>query len=976
MFGESARRSLRLFAAWSLTTAVGALNSPAEDTPDYSDGFRQLIALGLPEIGPDARWVAHGPTADRLSYATRELIGGLKGNCWALPADGNDDQAYLLPIGGLETVGIPASRLPKDAVDLEKDVEALVSILQGGDPDKADELRMFSRSFSRSEDANDGNLLVFAAQLHQTGHPALANRLATALFSQTGSVESAIDSAISQMASIAYQEIVSAFFENPDFAAYHAALADLTKRFPRGWSNAPALAMMMPHLEKQAGSGPLPQPRIEGIELDPEAVAAVSAWQEPESGSGSRRDARMMAQHGWMLGHGHYMPFLWLLPDGDDSESAGGPHSAIIRHGMKSIPVLAALADDPYFTVIPNTGGRSTFWSSRESEEQRILRAYQSMNRPATRGEIARQLLAATLPDPTGDLNQADADTLRHTALEFWKKHRDDDAGELTLVFLREGSEQQAVHAANRLASSTDPAAHAAFEKHVLAADNPAAFYGAVGAYLRVRRVEGAEFLESYAIRVREFAQQAADQIERSWEIRNAGGLEKALRTLQGLVSPETPRTIARNIAREDPDEAETAIAALLTLIEDSDPTERIEILLDGASVTRSPLTRCHFLAAIFRINWSGILDDTDDPDEEEDEETAPPPRAISGSESILWRRLLADSRPIPDEFQNRIDLGREPTIGLLAGSAAEYSFAPYEAITLQVLAPVIGKPLGEYLHERASARISGDPIPPVPDASSVSDDRLREIVAEAAGRPAGEIRAFIDSLTVDERAKWAEWYSEPEDPPLPPEFLKMRNRIMSPGSGPLPGIPDTPGVLGLEPGFTITAASLQEHLESQAAALAAHSPGMVFIHSSRIHPGLEINSIRMEPPEPEAEDNGGDDSTPSSPHRMNSSQQQLSFVFQRHVETMEGNPEIEGIVSAILGSGHGGVSSTWWLRDGKLVRPDGVAGGDRWGAEENPESFGELLENLTQSGEMERFTIRIECLVREHLSYFNTNNQ
>ncbi|HSP42097.1 MAG TPA: hypothetical protein VLO11_04450, partial [Luteolibacter sp.] len=226
------RMGLRLLAA--AAACLGALAGAAENpVPDFSDGFERLIKLGLPEMGKDARWVRHANSMQYRHYYLRELTKGMDGGAWAIPADEGDDKASVLPMGGVEPVESPASQIPKTDADLEKDIDALIAALR----EKTDEVESLFRNEMSSgfQNPNSGNLLVFAAQIHQAGKTDLANRLATTVFALAPDAEGVVDSAVGTIASTAYRSAIADFFEKPDFAVLHEAIGELNQRFPRGW---------------------------------------------------------------------------------------------------------------------------------------------------------------------------------------------------------------------------------------------------------------------------------------------------------------------------------------------------------------------------------------------------------------------------------------------------------------------------------------------------------------------------------------------------------------------------------------------------------------------------------------------------------------------------------------------------------------------------------------------------------------------
>ena len=95
--------------------------------PDFSAGFKQLAALGMPPLDAQAKWTVL-PEAANSSYETRELVKGIKGNAWLLPAA--DGKPRALALGGIEVIESKSAKKAPAEPDLAKDVEAIIAALK------------------------------------------------------------------------------------------------------------------------------------------------------------------------------------------------------------------------------------------------------------------------------------------------------------------------------------------------------------------------------------------------------------------------------------------------------------------------------------------------------------------------------------------------------------------------------------------------------------------------------------------------------------------------------------------------------------------------------------------------------------------------------------------------------------------------------------------------------------------------------
>lgn len=952
-------KSLVVLASF-LVFATGARCQNAAQ--DFSKGFEMLAAIGMPPLDAEAKW-ARVLDPDMLDYQLRNLTKSIKGNGWIVR--GKDGVLRKFTLGGMAGAEMEKGAKEPQAQDLEKDVESIIAAMRKAaeklDPNER------SSSFSSSRQSGNQTFLLFAAQLHQTGRKDLAGRLAHAVFALYPTREAAVDEAVDHIAEHFHQQAVAAFYKSGDWSVYHRELAALAGRFPRGWRNLGAVRMMLPQLARQAKGETAPEPALAGATLDPQALAIMREMMRPPEradqedtkktdGLPARIRQRMMMMRS--MGHGYdeseFQQPLWLVSEADKDDKQ--PRSRLAGLRMAAVPVLAALVADPFFTHVPNSSSGRSYFTSRESDEERILRSYQSMARPATRGEIAMRMLALTLPDPEDDLNEADAETIRNLAMDFWKAHRNATREELAAVFLKDGSSQQATTAAEVLAASTNPEAHKIFETHVLAADPAIGLYRSVQTYLKARKLTGKSFLEQYAKLVRQQNTDAGDdqQNEHYWMIKEEGGVEKILKQLQALVVGDSPRKRVMRIVGEDQKTAATSIRSLMESMSDVDPKEQLMALLAGANATKNEAVRAHFLGGIFQIEWHADKDG-----DEESEKVKRPARQLTEPEADLWRKLMEDTRPLDASSRAYSMANQLETVATLACAALESSVTGAEEFhQLMEAMPVIARPPAEIITERAKARLEGKPVIPLPDAGKVSKERLAAIIAEAGKKTAAELHEHLLTLNPDERAAWQAWLAEPGEIPVPPTVAELRYQVVKRTTASPYGIPDMKDVGGIDVGFRITMESVEKHIQALASDAQRHSRALVAIRNADFSPGMQVLAFTVPLPEPK----GDDDSSSTDPYASMTADQ----VFRDAIQTFEADADSEAL---IFSNFHGSASGAgiWTVKDGKATyqKPDDEDGG----------YLDMLRSNLEATGN-QRFYLTFRIITRTDAEKLNTNNE
>lgn len=921
----------------------------------------KLAALGMPVLDSQAKWCAHPQADAATNYELREITKSIKGNAWLLPSA--DGKLRILPFGGVEIIevtpsqkGGPAGKArPTIFHDPSKDAEAIISAL-GKLAAKRDDNDRFSHS---SRSSSFGSMLLLASQLHQTGHPDLANRLAMAVFGVYPSREAAVDSAIDGLADQFYQQATRAFFSSGDWAAYHRALADLIQRFPRGWTSRDAVTIFLPQLEKQTAGTKAPVPALPDIPIEPRALNIIRELTEKPPADPNQPAAsndgtippemrhRMRMMGSMVVYGGEYSPSsLWLIQDSADHEETKSPLSRLAGLKMAALPALAALTSDPFLTHLPNPKSYSGYYSSDESSDERTIRIYSSLNRPSTRGEIARKLLTATLPDPQDELDDADPDTVRDLALEFWKQHKDATREELAAVFLREGSRSQSSQAATILASSADPNAHRIFEAHILAAEQAIGYFRDVQTYLKSRKVAAKPFLDAYAKLVRSQTADTSgddeDFDQNSWQVKEAGGPEKILKQLESLVGEQSPRALAVQIAKGKPEDAEAAIRSLSALLEGSSPTKHLFALLEGANAATDATVRARFLTATVQVSWH---DDASG----QDESATPEERKVTEPEAAVWRKLLADNREAPGELNRFSRDDEKSTVAELAASSFEYSISPQSFYKAVQSAPILSKSASAILVEQATARLSNKPVPPLPDASRVSEERLASIVSEAGTKPAVEIHPYLKTLTPDERAVWFDWHRNPGKIADPKSVKDLRVLVIEKpekSPWPYPVVKDTGGI---DIGFTVTPASIRSYVENLAKDTAKRSRTTLWLKEVDFGPGLEVLAINFPFPEPKPETETDEEQPVYRGGRLDA-----TSAFSSSIAALREQESAEGAVVVAIGTRTGEQGEVVWLIEQGKAKPVDA---------DKQSALDSSIEHLAESQDFRSFYISIQIL-------------
>ncbi len=845
--------------------------APPAATADFSEGLKQLAALGLPEM-KGAQWVQpsaeleSGETLFSQSYEFREMRLTLKGGVWKLPGE----PARFVDFGSPEAIAQadvgedskeakvplvrPAARTPwsrpnanppkpatekkADLSDEETDAKAIAGLL--GKEEFRKEL-VEHQSYRPSP--LPGRCLIFAAQLNAAGKTEAANEVARAVFSLPIEKENIIDGAVTQFADLAYEKVAKAFFEeHHDWAKYCDGVKAVLEKYPRGWDDAGAMAILLPLLEKRASGAPPPVPSLEGVELKPEALAALKQMLEPQGGKAKGADDAALARsHGIQLdqipaaqrarilsmlrqqgmgdeeGSGDGPSGLWLLDEPEDGEAVNDPLSRLVAMKMDGLIALAAVATDETLVPQPKTGDSDHYsYSSHESAEEIARSHYESLDRPKTRGEIAMEWLEAAVPEDESR-SSADTEGTALAAVEFWKEHRKDTPLKLALFYLNSSDRSKRSEAATYLSEREDPEAHAAFEKAVLDSAEPAEFADEVSSYLEQRKTEARSFFEAYS-KALHAALDGVDfeQLDYSgggYAVRNAGSVDQFLKPLAMKVGAVSLDELVDSAMKSG---KAAEIAALVNPIGGSPMPDCLKVLGKAAEKAKPEQLMALYEVLLRRAYQDHRRRGGEEQEDAQAEKKAPAKPELPEEVRTLWRTLMARTDALPEGKKGQRSFGDwtksygGKNCGDTALLALELCVFPESGEALNPYADISGsyEVVLPFARKRVEAWMSGQEPPAWPSAEQVSEERKKELKDKLAQLPADGIIPWAQGLPENERMAVAETVRGygAEDDPAPAGLLELKWKVtaLKPLNAATPHDPILLEKLGIHAGMAI----------------------------------------------------------------------------------------------------------------------------------------------------------------------------
>lgn len=834
--------------------------APPQPSPpkDFSKGFDQLFALGLPE--PSGEYVA----TERSRYGTFSEIG-MKGGGWKLESPGKvEGSAVIVTLEGerqeiidrragqalLERLRKQWRDEGKSEEEVDDEVRRYFAGVGWGEAKPADAKEDADRladGFTRQEGAEEsrilqmvrygsqsGEALIAAAYFYKAGFKDQANRAAAGLFAAAENPESIIDSAIGILAEREYNRAVNAFFSEGeaqgDWGKLSDALGATIAKFPRGWRNLGAVRLLA---QKVAARPPQPpELTAEGLSDTHRKLAAQIA--NDKSGQLYIPDSI-----GWLAG----------AVDPEDGGEGGSLTAEITKLRLDAIPMLAALIGDETLTHIDSRyirRGSFSYSSDDDTESEAfILEAFKSMRRPATRGEFAEAFLRSIIPDESEDTFSREEplpEETQENSLKFYADHKDKSPTELALFYLQNGGSSQKVEAITSLLESGDEHLEV-IENYYLDPDSPIEErIWSVDNYVEKRGKEAAAFLDKLQARIdRELKDDPdADESDRQ---QYAQMMEQLRRMASGEgVAELVAKALAGEVAFQ-------AVAnQIYELLESGDPAANTAALLRGAAEAPDAGLAQSFLSLVGYVPHAAPGEEADGAEEGDEE----PPMPTLQDNAELWTKLLGDERA---KFSQMVQ--GNLAVADSAAIAINQIGAPADLQAIGGLIQMVGfSAVSETLRTRAAEILEGKPadeLTAMPAAESVDAAARDALSARLMALEGAALGEAIRSLPAAERLALAEMAGDGSDAAnaLAAKLGSVANQIASVQvAAPAGAEPEIGAMLKARIGDTFSKADVEALVEAGKQVVAA-GDGIVVMATRRPgFGGFEISITRADPAE------------------------------------------------------------------------------------------------------------------------------
>ena len=562
------RVQVGLAAGW-LWTALAVAN-PLPAPEGWAEVFARFDSYGLPDVST-ATYVnlmaCWEPRVEDLLPDDWETSG----NAWMLSeardAKGQPSRATIVADGsrtfdvvcgggdgaadaGHSLLEPPAP--PKDIVasgrwqegnaarDAKKGVEFLKSLKWEGEP--------------HGQYRYPGKLFLLARGLWQRGDEASAAPLLAELAAREGGAEGVARDAMNLVADGEYGNLYEVFREDCDWEAYCGGIRGLLEKYPQGWHAAPAMMLLLEKAEA----------RIANPERRPTTADSMSE-------DDVRQAASMIGIRAWRGGADIYanQPVLWIAPSGwrDLAPKPLDAEMEIRVRGMEAAPFLLALMEEddvltdadrcevsragPYRDRFPPMGIEND--RTAEARQAMARLAFERMDRPATRGEVARRLLRDMVPEWVlgGSHDRTTKEEFIQAVRDFHAQHRDateeelavrslpgrySSFNELAVGHLMEVARRKAVPELEAFLLDEDwPVADASEYDLDSAQDNT---FKLLKAYAAIRGEEARPLAEAYAAQCRRRADEFLALRRMSKDPRTIERAEKREKALRAMADP------------------------------------------------------------------------------------------------------------------------------------------------------------------------------------------------------------------------------------------------------------------------------------------------------------------------------------------------------------------------------------------------------------------------------------------------------
>jgi hypothetical protein len=589
-----------------------------------------------------------------------------------------------------------------------------------------------------------GELLLMAAQLYRAGMKDEANRIADRMFALHKNPRQLLQGAVGVIATEQYNQSYREFRKSQDWAKWHGSLTNLSARFTGSWTALPGVNHLSGLVKARAGQAVPPPLSGEGLGAADQELARRLAVEPPVT-----------------VGNSFYGHECWIFPQAHHRQMArlaatNDAMFAVVDRGLAAVPMLVAILKDSTLTLRDRQQGGvyvDPFMSMGSGEEQSADALFNALQRPMTRGEIARSMLQPLLivdERQRGELQRMTADDFALECEAWFKEHKGKTVDQLARLYMEKGDQSQRQYAMNYMMRGKNAEANRAeVEKMLLALvkDSSETPY-IVQEYVRQRRDKASNFVEQVAAIMSVTNAPAQPQAGKGGRhLRRPsrdGERETFVKQLRDLVSARSVRDLLNDyVSGAKPSTMVRMKLGEQLGLEPAD--ESLAALLDAAGKTDDPAKTAVLLSMLHVLKYArpgGMPGNDDDSGEPE---AAPVANKFDPARHAeRWNKLLADKR------------GSGRTVREAAAWAIETLYSNEQGAMMpgvpmgdvSVLA-VLGDRGRDMLVERARARLAGKPLPELPSADKVDDARRKGLSASLI--ESADVSAALARLTADE---------------------------------------------------------------------------------------------------------------------------------------------------------------------------------------------------------------------------------
>jgi hypothetical protein len=757
---------------------VGAYLSPARAQDREADAALDLLfQLGLPD-SRGAKWVN---VRNEYSYrGSRPTFTDavLSGKAWLISERPNGTVELITDLAQRGTyrrsrndsdsneLNIPSAAI--EPADLDQDIQALKELLakEPTSQDSATEYdQINSVNWSGSDGATHpgGQALLFLAHLKRNGRETQARELFGLLNKRVPIGKDALDAAVSAIGDGRLAALNREWIAKGDRTAYANALERLTNELNRGWTNRDAVV----HLTRRVReSKPAPQ----ATAPDAEAAARLLF-------SLKQADFYKLPQgQNWLIpGGGRALPgFPFMYQNSEDEEieitesatsevAPNDPLALFFSRKREAAAALTKLIDDGRFLrITQDEASRSyRFFSSNDSEENRLAQAYASLPRPMELGELAWRLIESLIPN-SERISIEDED--RSAVVKAWLARIENKTDEeLAWDSMRNASGAYDGDFLNALRFLVKNGSDETVTKLRDVFVDPAVWSAGsidpvlppLEAYLKRLKEDAAPFMEkvksacAIALKERNEQRQSADDDQ-------AKALAGELKKLDRLLKPSTLSDMLGELEGMDDTEATVALQSIASAMRKVPINEAEPQILQAAARNSNASTTQGLLNILSQSRFMGFRKNSES-------KAAPAATAYDETTCAAVLKLLNDQTE--DSADDDESGSAENTSMMMANLVVWPRLTSNEQekwTTLTQRAPHL---YPRWILERARAIAEGKETPPMPDPSHVSAGKVQELISSLASLSPAKLMEQFQALSSDEQlalidhlAKTPEW--------------------------------------------------------------------------------------------------------------------------------------------------------------------------------------------------------------------------